>query len=660
MAEVVGVVAAGIAFGEVVIKISSHVFTLKHMWKEFKEMPDSIKQLVRDIELLGSVLQEMEADMTSSTADGIVWGGGVGSLIVEACRSAFNTLSLSVNDVSQEVRATRGIKAALKKGKMVLNKDFWAKTEKRLQDVVGRLQIAQQWWLMLVETTQNKCIPTFLLTDLSSALSKRQTDLIVCHLQSARIKPQRIQGEAPSETRQEMHNVPNQRHRTYTPNQPADRRQNKLIQKHPGRTIIGSVAVERARSSDGSMNGTSCNKYYIQIKPPNWITRKAWSIVSSISSSGFNLNLRAKACYMRVYLTCLTLTKVSLLINIQYAIVGSCDIRVIATMVDWGLDLTRCLDPREESSSSTVPKLIRNFSAFRSVHEYAVAKNLDKDIADCWLLPSYTSKRLGWRSVTPSTQWCSDPLRFFIPYLRPGHYRMHVLDRLRLAAYFMHLHADDLRYLLWIDGKVQREDIQKLDEMRLPLINVIASTYSLHIFPYDSGCVESWRQLSREIASLTTLLHSTGKPPQVILKTLDGRDLFAGTALFTILKQQTVHHSQHATRGLSRSRRRAIERSLQSWLEDLQRGGIDLEKYGQEEEEIFRKMNWFRSKDFQFETWPPIIGSGPTTYAIIGFSYGPEPKDWKFEWELDTDELVGEFWKLIDNQEIRIIGAWVD
>ncbi|KAM3500925.1 hypothetical protein MY10362_005989 [Beauveria mimosiformis] len=161
MAEVVGVVAAGIAFGEVVIKISSHVFTLKQMWKEFKEMPDSIKQLVGDIEMLGSALQEMEADMTSSTADGIVWGGGVGRLIVETCRSALNTLSLSVNDVSQEVRATRGIKAALIKGKMVLKRDFWAKTEKRLQHVVGRLQIAQQWWLILVETTQNKCIPTF-------------------------------------------------------------------------------------------------------------------------------------------------------------------------------------------------------------------------------------------------------------------------------------------------------------------------------------------------------------------------------------------------------------------------------------------------------------------------------------------------------------------
>ncbi|KAM3477960.1 hypothetical protein MY5147_002467 [Beauveria neobassiana] len=155
MAETVGVVAAGIAFGEVVIKISSHVFTLKHMWKEFKEMPDSIKQLVEDIEMLGSVLQEMETDMTSSTADGTVWGGGVGSLIVEACRRALNTLSLSVNDVSQEMRASSGIKAALRKGKMVLNKEFWVKTERRLQNVVGRLQIAQHWWLMLrsVKTT---------------------------------------------------------------------------------------------------------------------------------------------------------------------------------------------------------------------------------------------------------------------------------------------------------------------------------------------------------------------------------------------------------------------------------------------------------------------------------------------------------------------------
>ncbi|KAF1735008.1 hypothetical protein CRV24_003926 [Beauveria bassiana] len=155
---------------------------------------------------------------------------------------------------------------------MVLKKEFWAKTEKRLQDVMGRLQIAQQWWLI--------------------ALSKRQTDLIVCHLQPARIESRLIQGDAPSEAQEQMHNVPNQRHSTYRPNECADQRQNKLIQRHLGRTIIGSMAVDRARSSDGSNHGTTCDKYFIQVKPPNWITRKAWSIVSSISSGGFGFNLR--------------------------------------------------------------------------------------------------------------------------------------------------------------------------------------------------------------------------------------------------------------------------------------------------------------------------------------------------------------------------------
>ncbi|KAM3546753.1 hypothetical protein ARSEF1564_000329 [Beauveria bassiana] len=396
MAEIVGVVAAGIAFGEVVIKISSHVFTLKHMWKEFKEMPDSIKQLVGDIELLGSVLQEMEADMTSSTADGIVWCGGVGSLIVEACRSALNTLSLSVNDVSQEMRATSGIKAALRKGKMVLNKEFWAKTERRLQNVVGRLQIAQHWWLI--------------------ALSKRQFDLMGCRLQPARIEPQLLHGEAPSETQEQTH-VPNQRHSTYTSNEPGDRRQYELTQEHLGQTLIGSMAVERARSSAGSVNGSRCDKYYIQVKPPNWITQKAWSIVFSISSGGFNLNLR-------VY------------------------------------------------------------------------------------------------SVVPFN---SGSLRLFIPRFLPGHYRMHVLDRLRLATEFSVGHADDLRYLLWIDGKVQKEDIKTLDEMGFPLVNFIASNYTQE------------RALNPE-----------------------------------------------------------------------------------------------------------------------------EPKDWELQWELDTDELVGEFLEHIENQDIRMVGAWVD
>ncbi|KAH8710525.1 hypothetical protein HC256_007363 [Beauveria bassiana] len=115
-------------------------------------------------------------------------------------------------------------------------------------------------------------------------------------------------------------------------------------------------------------------------------------------------------------------------------------------MVDWGLDLTRCLDPGDKSSSNTLRELMRDFNRYRAIHEFVVAKNLDQDIGDCWLLPSY---------------------------------------------------KNDLRYLLWIDGKVQREDVQTLDEIGLPLMNIISRNYVINLqLLNNSRSTESWRQLS--------------------------------------------------------------------------------------------------------------------------------------------------------------------
>ncbi|PMB68935.1 hypothetical protein BM221_005521 [Beauveria bassiana] len=198
---------------------------------------------------------------------------------------------------------------------------------------------------------------------------------------------------------------------------------------------------------------------------------------------------------------------------------------------------------------------------------------------------------------------------------------MHVLDRLRLATEFSVGHADDLRYLLWIDGKVQKEDIKTLDEMGLPLVNFIASNYTQE------------RALNPE-----------AMPRRVVIEALHQTDSDALS-----LRQYT--------RGFSQWRRK-VELSLQNWLEDLQKGGIDLKNYGQEEEKIFRQLNIFRSKAFEGESWP--LGSSPATYALIGFNHGPDPKDWELQWELDTDELVGEFLEHIENQDIRMVGAWVD
>lgn len=75
MAEVIGVVAAGVAFAEVMVKTGAQVFALKHKWEAIKEIPDSVKQLTDDIGLISLMLQEMEADLNSPSLDGVACGG---------------------------------------------------------------------------------------------------------------------------------------------------------------------------------------------------------------------------------------------------------------------------------------------------------------------------------------------------------------------------------------------------------------------------------------------------------------------------------------------------------------------------------------------------------------------------------------------------------
>jgi hypothetical protein len=52
-----------------------------------------------------------------------------------------------------------------------------------------------------------------------------------------------------------------------------------------------SYGTSLGRSS-GIKRETGCSQYYLQIRPPSWLTRRVWDILASNSSSGFKLCLR--------------------------------------------------------------------------------------------------------------------------------------------------------------------------------------------------------------------------------------------------------------------------------------------------------------------------------------------------------------------------------
>lgn len=62
MAEVHGTIASAIAVAEVGFKVGGTVFKLRQLWKEVQEVPETIRDMMREIYLLEPLLSEVERD----------------------------------------------------------------------------------------------------------------------------------------------------------------------------------------------------------------------------------------------------------------------------------------------------------------------------------------------------------------------------------------------------------------------------------------------------------------------------------------------------------------------------------------------------------------------------------------------------------------------
>ncbi len=122
--------------------------------------------------------------------------------------------------------------------------------------------------------------------------------MVICLSQK---NDQRGQVQDLDQVQEETHKIPNHQLLIRKPNAPVDEKQFALMSSHTGVSMIGSIGFDWTRSSDGSRRrGTprsegslGCDKYYFQFKPPNWLTRRAWSIASALSTGGFDVKLRA-------------------------------------------------------------------------------------------------------------------------------------------------------------------------------------------------------------------------------------------------------------------------------------------------------------------------------------------------------------------------------
>lgn len=103
--------------------------------------------------------------------------------------------------------------------------------------------------------------------------------------------------------------------------------------------------------------------------------------------------------------------------------------------------------------------------------------------------------------------------------------------------------------------------------------------------------------------------------------------------------------------------------ALRTWVSELRFAGVDIETYGAKESAFV--------EEFGLEY---RIYVGPLRSRSIGYinkeeffwfyfwklSYGPEPEDWTI-WVMNPiDELVGEFWEMVEREEEVMPGTWFE
>ncbi len=141
MAEVLGFVASGIAVAQGAQALSQAVLSLSRLWAEVRDVPETIRYLVEDLELSGQVVADIERQLLSSSPESLSTSQ---RRVIERCRQAHKGLSDLVDDLAADIASSRKRKKLLARVKVLLKKDALEKYEKRLQRAWSLLSFAVQ------------------------------------------------------------------------------------------------------------------------------------------------------------------------------------------------------------------------------------------------------------------------------------------------------------------------------------------------------------------------------------------------------------------------------------------------------------------------------------------------------------------------------------
>ncbi|KAI0149031.1 hypothetical protein BJ166DRAFT_536707 [Pestalotiopsis sp. NC0098] len=642
MAEVLGVVASGIAVVDAAGQIGSGIMKLKKLWSEVKDVPETINSLMQQLELLTVVIGEMETIQQSSVGDAMRPFNSQGmQLSMMRCREAMDTLDHLVSKLAMHVDSEKRSKRARAKLKVALSKDNLAQCHERLKDTVQLLQFAQGCYQMSI----------------SGAVLQR---LIALPTESEHNQEQELVEVNPSET--EDHDTSD------LPMVISKPKRSWIRSWHDIKRRFGPFATYAWDSCESKDElGFTQQGYYIRLELAQWLSGKSWEIQVTRAMSGWHHHLRTYNIVPEdsEVIRCAeagNLDRIKYLFQNNLASIHDRDpdgrnllwlsipweddvhepasdtqYKLAEFLVTCGLDIAESPGPEKFS-----PLQICLFEKTWSAHLP-------------WLLTCWQSSEAAanadvvdvWTFINDIECTTCSTFEIFQPALQPDFYSLPLLERTRTCLSRV-TDAKLFRRILHQDGVIRKEYITELASSNVSLLSV--AMRAMHHYWRDFHDPVEGDRLLRELILLTNDHSMYSKDFKFNNKTGTEDSVSQGTALW--VRVYTTQNERHR-RGwrFNETPEESIQEHVFDWLKILQECNVDLLSYGQREHEIIfggvRKRHEIRVRNEGSWMW-------------TGFLWGPDPEDWTIHLDRVVERFVGDFWHLVDTPDLHVPGAWVD
>lgn len=148
MAEVISIVASGIAISQLSHITGSTVLKLKQLWNEVEGAHEVIEDLMAQIDCLDPTLWEAEHTFSQEALPSSLWNDTAAKNSAKYCRIALQKLTSNVNDLSTQIRSAKRYRRKFGAVKVVLKRAQLKDLENKLENAVRVLSIAQGGYLM--------------------------------------------------------------------------------------------------------------------------------------------------------------------------------------------------------------------------------------------------------------------------------------------------------------------------------------------------------------------------------------------------------------------------------------------------------------------------------------------------------------------------------